>query len=122
MVATQSIGILKFLALFFSYQQKNPLESHDSRGFFWQCRTLSMPIYLQKIKPSIPKQPTPQNTETERQPVSLEERHAAYTAMLEHLTLLDRHRNNLLERGLSEERIVLNQYRSMPETDRNRVV
>ena len=68
----------------------------------------------------IPKQPTPQNTETERQPVSLEKRHAAYTAMLGHLTLLDRHHENLLERGLSEERITRNQYRSMPETEQDR--
>ena len=68
----------------------------------------------------IPKQPTPQNTETERQPVLLEERHTAYTAMLNHLTLLDRHHENLLERGLSEERIIRNQYRSMPETEQGR--
>lgn len=34
----------------------------------------------------IPKQPSPQKTEQERQPVSLEERHAAYSAMLDHLT------------------------------------
>ena len=57
---------------------------------------------------------------TERQPMALEQRHAAYTAMLEHLTLLPRHRENLLGRGLSEERITLNQYRSMPETDAGR--
>ncbi len=69
---------------------------------------------------AIPKQPTPQNTEIERQPVSLEERHAAYTAMLGHLTLLDKHHENLLERGLSEERITRNQYRSMPETEQDR--
>ena len=68
----------------------------------------------------ISRQPTPQNTEAERQPVSLEERHAVYSAMLEHLTLLDRHRENLLERGLSEERIIRNQYRSMPETEQGR--
>ena len=67
-----------------------------------------------------PKQPTPQKTEQERQPISLEERHAAYTAMLEHLTLLDKHHENLLERGLSEERIIRNQYRSMPETEQGR--
>ena len=65
-----------------------------------------------------PQQPTPQNTE--RQPLPLEVRHAAYTAMLEHLTLLDRHGENLLGRGLSEERIRQNQYRSMPETERGR--
>ena len=65
-----------------------------------------------------PQQPTPQITE--RQPFPLEARHAAYSAMLEHLTLLDRHGENLLGRGLSEERIRHNQYRSMPETERGR--
>ena len=55
-----------------------------------------------------------------RQPLSLEARHAAYTDMLEHLTLLDKHRENLLGRGLTEERIRQNQYRSMPETARGR--
>lgn len=56
----------------------------------------------------------------DRQPMALEQRHGAYTAMLEHLTLLPQHRENLLERGLSEERIEANQYRSMPETDAGR--
>ena len=65
-----------------------------------------------------PQQPIPQKTE--RQPLSLEQRHAAYSDMLEHLTLLGKHRENLLERGLSMERIQENQYRSMPETDRSR--
>lgn len=68
----------------------------------------------------IPKQPSPQKTEQERQPVSLEERHAAYSTMLDHLTLLDKHHENLLERGLDEERIIRNQYRSMPETEQGR--
>ena len=68
----------------------------------------------------IPKQPTPQNTEQERQPVPLEQRHAAYSTMLEYLTLLDKHRDNLLERGLSGERIRRNEYRSMPETEQGR--
>jgi len=68
----------------------------------------------------MPRQPTPQNTEQERQPVPLEQRHAAYSTMLEHLTLLDKHRDNLLERGLSEERIQRNEYRSMPETEQGR--
>ncbi len=58
--------------------------------------------------------------EAERQPLPLERRHEAYAAMLDHLTLLPRHRENLLERGLSEERIARNQYRSMPETDAGR--
>ncbi len=65
-----------------------------------------------------PQQPVSQKTE--RQPLSLEQRHAAYSDMLEHLTLLGKHRENLLERGLSMERIQENQYRSMPETDRSR--
>lgn len=66
----------------------------------------------------IPKQPAPQNTE--RQPVPLGQRHAVYSTMLEHLTLLDKHRENLLERGLSGERIHRNEYRSMPETEQER--
>ena len=67
-----------------------------------------------KVYP-MPSQPVSQNTE--QPPVSLEVRHAVYSAMLEHLTLLPRHEDNLLERGLSKERIAQNQYRSMPESD-----
>ena len=70
-----------------------------------------------KVYP-MPRQPVSQ--EVERQPLPLEARHAVYSAMLEQLTLLDRHGENLLERGLSEERIRRNQYRSMPETERGR--
>lgn len=62
----------------------------------------------------------PASPKTERQPLALAQRHAAYTTMLEHLVLLDQHRENLLERGLSEERIQQNQYRSMPETEQGR--
>ena len=36
------------------------------------------------------------------------------------MTLLPKHSENLLERGLSEERIRRNEYRSMPETERGR--
>lgn len=43
-----------------------------------------------------------------------------YSDMLAHLTLLPKHGENLLERGLSEERIRRNEYRSMPETERGR--
>lgn len=70
-----------------------------------------------KVYP-LPQTPTPQMKE--RQPASLQQRHAAYTDMLEHLTLLDRHGENLLGRGLSEERIQMNGYKSMPETERGR--
>lgn len=62
----------------------------------------------------MPQQPVPQKTE--RQPLPLEARHAVYLEMLSFLTLTDRHRENLLERGLSNERIERNLYRSMPET------
>lgn len=71
-----------------------------------------------KVYP-MPQQPTPQNT-TERQPLSLEQRHLMYTDMLEHLTLQPAHEDNLLERGLDQERIQRNQYRSMPQTERGR--
>ena len=70
-----------------------------------------------KVYP-MPQTPPPQTQE--RQPVPLERRHAAYSDMLEHLTLLDRHGENLLERGLSEERIRANGYKSMPETEQGR--
>ena len=70
-----------------------------------------------KVYP-LPQAPAPQTQE--RQPAAIEQRHAAYSDMLEHLTLLDRHGENLLERGLSEERIRENGYKSMPETEQGR--
>lgn len=70
-----------------------------------------------KVYP-MPSQPIPQKTE--RQPQPLEQRHAAYEEMLSFLTLSNKHRENLLERGLSEERIEENGYRSMPETPQAR--
>ena len=70
-----------------------------------------------KVYP-MPTQPAPKTQE--RQPLALEARHQMYSEMLDYLTLLPKHRENLLERGLSEARIEQNQYRSMPETDRGR--
>lgn len=70
-----------------------------------------------KVYP-MPKQPTPQTQE--RQLLALETRHQIYADMLDHLMLLPKHKENLLERGLSEARIERNQYRSMPETARGR--
>ena len=66
----------------------------------------------------MPTQPSPKIQE--RQPLPLEKRHQIYSEMLDYLTLLPKHKENLLERGLSEERIERNQYRSMPETGRGR--
>lgn len=62
----------------------------------------------------MPLQPVPHKTE--RQPLPLEDRHKVYSEMLSFLTLNEKHRENLLERGLSDERIVRSLYRSMPET------
>lgn len=62
----------------------------------------------------LPSQPVPKIQE--RQPKPLLERHRVYSEMLSFLTLSERHRENLLERGMSEERITQNEYRSMPET------
>lgn len=66
----------------------------------------------------LPSQSVPQTQE--RTPRALEERHAVYSEMLSFLTLSDKHRENLLERGLSDERIERNGYRSMPETPQAR--
>ena len=63
-----------------------------------------------KVYP-LPQPPSPQTQE--RQPCSLEQRHAVYSDMLAHLTLLPKHGENLLERGLSEERIRRNEYFSL---------
>ena len=65
-----------------------------------------------------PTQPEPKYKE--RQPAELAERDAVYAEMLSYLTLTDRHRANLRERGLSDERIEGNGYKSMPEHEADR--
>jgi len=66
----------------------------------------------------MPVQPVPK---TAQQPIApIEARHAVYEEMLSYLTLLPAHRKNLRERGLSEERIEANGYRSMPDTEESR--
>ena len=62
----------------------------------------------------LPARPEPRNTE--REPAGLAERDAVYREMLSYLTLSDAHHANLRERGLSDERIEENGYRSMPDT------
>ena len=66
----------------------------------------------------MPQQPSSQNTEP--QPKPLVQRHEVYTDMLSLLTLSAGHRENLRERGLSDDRIDQNQYRSMPQTPEGR--
>lgn len=66
----------------------------------------------------LPSQPEPQYTN--REPYALEQRHEAYTEMLSFLTLSDQHRANLRERGLSDERMEENGYKSMPTTAEGR--
>ena len=58
--------------------------------------------------------PPPRAVPQEREPKPLTERHDAYGAMLRHLTLNERHWANLRERGLSDERISRNMYRTLP--------
>lgn len=67
----------------------------------------------------LPLQPSSPNT-TSREPYALKQRHAAYSEMLSLLTLSDRHRENLHERGLPDEIIARNGYKSMPETEAER--
>ena len=66
----------------------------------------------------MPRQPSSQNTEP--QPKPLAQRHEVYMDMLSLLTLSAEHRENLRERGLSDDRIDQNQYRSMPQTPEGR--
>lgn len=70
-----------------------------------------------KVYP-LPQQVASQNTEPQPKPLAL--RHTVYTDMLSLLTLSSEHRQNLRERGLSDERIDRNQYRSMPQTPEGR--
>ena len=60
-----------------------------------------------------PQQPLSQKP-PEPEPKPLAMRHDVYYDMLSHLTLSPKHHNDLLSRGLSEERISQNMYRSLP--------
>ncbi len=51
---------------------------------------------------------------------SLAERHDAYYDMLQHLALTPKHREDLRRRGLTDEQIDRNMYRSMPATEQAR--
>lgn len=62
-------------------------------------------------KPPLSKKPA------EREPSSLAARHSAYHEMLIHLQLSPKHKADLLSRGLSEERIEHNMYRSLPSSE-----
>ena len=60
-----------------------------------------------------PQQPLSQKP-AEREPSSLAVRHNVYYDMLMHLELSPKHKADLLARGLSEERIEQNMYRTLP--------
>ena len=68
--------------------------------------------------------PFPQQPQTktrpEREPKPLAERHDVYHEMLNHLILSDRHLCDLRERGLTDECIAKNMYRSLPKSERAR--
>ena len=66
-----------------------------------------------------PEQPLSQKP-PEREPSSLAARHDTYYDMLTHLELSPKHKADLLARGLSEERITQNMYRSLPRGDKPR--
>lgn len=66
-----------------------------------------------------PEQPLSQKP-PEREPSSLAARHDTYYDMLSHLELSPKHKEDLLSRGLSEERIEQNMYRSLPQGNRPR--
>ena len=63
-----------------------------------------------------PKQPLSKKP-AEREPSSLAVRHSTYHEMLMHLQLSPKHKADLLSRGLSEERIEHNMYRSLPASE-----
>lgn len=67
----------------------------------------------------LPQEPKPQAPH-EAAPRPLGERHRVFTALLNHLPLSEAHRHNLLERGLSAERIERNQYRTLPRSESTR--
>lgn len=62
-----------------------------------------------------PEQPLSKKT-AEWEPSSLAVRHDTYYDMLMHLELSPKHRADLLSRGLSEERIEQNMYRTLPQS------
>ncbi len=82
---------------------KNVSNKEAYRELSWEGRLYPMPA-------------RPECQVKEREPKPLLERSRVYEQMLSHLVLLDNHRDNLLERGLSGERIEQNGYKSMPES------
>ena len=52
----------------------------------------------------------------ENEPCPLTERHAVYDSFLNVIALSEKHRNNLLERGLDYDAIGRNKYRTTPKT------
>ena len=69
-----------------------------------------------KVYP-FPQEQRRQNTPPAREPKPIDARHEVFTAMLRHLILSDKHSSDLMERGLSAERINRNMYRSLPESE-----
>lgn len=63
-----------------------------------------------------PVQPQPKSP-PEQEPKPLAARHDVYYDLLSHLALSDKHRADLRERGLTDERIDQNRYRSLPEDE-----
>jgi len=62
-------------------------------------------------------QPPRRDPLPEREIKPISERHDAYYEMLSHLALSDRHLGELRDRGLSDERISMNMYRTLPKEE-----
>jgi predicted RNA-binding Zn-ribbon protein involved in translation (DUF1610 family) len=69
---------------------------------------------------SVAKSQSTQTFVTNREIKPLPERHQIYLALLEMLSLSEKHWHNLRERGLSPKMIEHNMYRSMPQTETER--
>lgn len=70
------------------------------------CETAKLYPFPEHPRPGPPREP---------EPGPLWQRHQVYSAMLAHLELSPQHHAALLERGLSEERIRQNGYRTLPQ-------
>lgn len=71
------------------------------------CQTAKLYPFPEHSRPGPPREP---------EPGPLWQRHQVYSAMLAHLKLSPQHHAALLERGLSEERIRQNGYRTLPKS------
>ena len=90
-----------------------------SREWYRMNRDSSKEV-KKKIKTLREATPQREFSKIDVEPAELSVRNRTYTAMLSLLTLLPKHKDNLLRRGLSEEAIVKAGYKSLPTSKANR--